>query len=108
VKSLPRSFEYRNGDTAESIGTRLAVWTRDVISAFKRIPDVTLREVEVPSGSSVDVNGIAPTGVSVARVMGGTVTASPGIHWRPIDGGFRIESVYGITGTARLMLRVEV
>jgi hypothetical protein len=55
MRLLPRSFEYRSGDTAESVGTRLAIWTRDVIAAFKRIPDVTYIEVPVASGGSVDV-----------------------------------------------------
>ena len=55
MRLLPRSFEYRSGDTAESVGTRLAIWTRDVIAAFKRIPDVTYIEVPVASGGSADV-----------------------------------------------------
>ncbi len=109
MKSLPRSFEYRKGDTAENVGTRLAIWTRDVIAAFKRIPDVTYIEVPVASGGSVDVESAGtPAAVSVARVVSGTVTATPGIEWTPINGGFRVEAVYGITGSSRLMLRVEV
>ena len=34
MKLLPRSFEYRDGDTLESVGARLAIWTRDVIQSF--------------------------------------------------------------------------
>jgi len=49
-----------------------------------------------------------PSAVSVARVVSGTVTATPGIEWSHINGGFRVDAVYGITGASRLMLRVEV
>ena len=109
MKSLPRSFEYRKGDTAENVGTRLAIWTRDVIAAFKRIPDVTYIEVPIASGGSADVESAGtPSAVSVARVVSGTVTAAPGIEWSHINGGFRVDAVYGITGASRLMLRVEV
>ena len=66
MRLLPRSFEYRSGDTAESVGTRLATWTRDVIAAFKRIPDVTYIEVPVASGGSADVESAGtPAAASV-------------------------------------------
>jgi hypothetical protein len=110
MRVLPRSFEYRKDDTPESVGQRVAAWTRDAIQSFSRIPDVTYTAVTVPSGETVDVlvaNGI-PRSVLVARVVSGTVTAAPGIDWVPVAGGFTIRAVYGVAGTAVLALRVEV
>ncbi len=110
MRILPRSLEYRVGDTLESIGTRLAVWTRDVIQALRQLPEVAYVTATVPSGEIVAVASSAgiPRSVVVARVVSGTVTAAPGIDWLPTAGGFTIRAVYGVTGTAVLALRVEV
>lgn len=109
MRLLPRSFEYRAGDTAESIGTRLAIWTRDVIQAFTRIPDVsytTITATDLPV--TVEMAGGAPRSVLVARVVSGTVAAAPGIEWSPAASGFSLTAVHGVTGTPVLTLRVEV
>jgi len=110
MRLLPRSLEYRKDDSPESVGTRLAIWTRDVIAALRGVPDVsytTVTATDLPLTVAVDGGG-APRSVLVARVVSGTVTATPGIEWSHINGGFRVDAVYGITGASRLMLRVEV
>ena len=109
MRLLPRSLEYRTGDTAESIGTRLAVWTRDVIQSLTRVPDVsytTVTATDLPV--TVAVDGGAPRSVLVARVVSGTVAAAPGIEWSPAATGFSLTAVHGVTGTPVLTLRVEV
>jgi hypothetical protein len=109
MKRLPRSFEYRSGDTPENIATRLAIWTRDVIQSFARIPDVVYTSVTIPSAGEIDVTSTGtPRSVVVARVEAGTVSAAPGIEWEPIAEGFRITAVHGVAGAATLSLRVEV
>ena len=109
MRRLPRSFEYRKGDALESIGTRLAVWTRDVISALRDVPDVsyaTITATDLPR--TVAVDGGAPRSVLVARVVSGTVSAAPGVEWSPAATGFVLTAVHGVTGTPVLALRVEV
>lgn len=109
MRRLPRSFEYRKGDTPESIGTRLAVWTRDVIAAFRDVPSVTFATVTATDlPLTVAVDGGTPRSVMVARVVSGTVAAAPGIEWSPAAAGFVLTAVYGVTGTPVLALRVEV
>ena len=109
MRLLPRSFEYRSGDTAESIGTRLAVWTRDVIAALRTVPDVTYATVTATDlPITVAVDGGAPRSVLVARVVSGTVSAAPGVEWSPAATGFTLTAVHGVTGTPVLALRVEV
>lgn len=109
MKLLPRSFEYRDGDTLENVGARLAIWTRDVIQSFKAIPEVVY--LTVPwAGTSlpVAVRGGTPRSVVVARVESGTVSAAPGVEWEPIASGFQLTAVYGVSSPATLSLRVEV
>lgn len=109
MRLLPRSFEYRSGDTAESISTRLAIWTRDVISALARVPDVSYVTVTATGlPATVEVANGTPRGVLVARVVSGTVAAAPGIEWSPAATGFVLTAVHGVTGTPVLTLRVEV
>lgn len=109
MRVLPRSFEFRKDDSPESVGTRLAIWTRDVIQSFKAIPEVVY--LTVPwAGTSlpVAVRGGAPRSVVVARVESGTVSAAPGVEWEPIAAGFQLTAVYGVSSPATLSLRVEV
>lgn len=109
MKSLPRSFEYRTGDTAEGIGTRLAVWTRDVIAALRMVPNVKYTTVTATGlPITVAVDGGTPRSVLVARVVSGTVSAAPGVEWSPAATGFVLTAVHGVTGTPVLTLRVEV
>jgi hypothetical protein len=109
MKLLPRSFEYRFGDTFDSVAVRLAIWTRDAIKSFSAIPDVSYTTVTVPSGGELDVTSTGtPRSVVVARVVAGAVSAAPGIEWVPIAGGFTITAVHGVAGAATLSLRVEV
>ncbi len=109
MRLLPRSLEYRKGDTPESVGERLAIWTRDVIAALRLVPDVTyttITAVDLPL--TVAVDGGAPRSVLVARVVSGTVSAAPGVEWSPAATGFTLTAVHGVTGTPVLALRVEV
>ena len=109
MRLLPRSLEYRKDDSPESVGTRLAIWTRDVIAALRGVPDVsytTVTATDLPL--TVAVDGRAPRSVLVARVVSGTVAAAPGIEWSPAATGFSLTAVHGVTGTPVLALRVEV
>lgn len=109
MRLLPRSFEYRIGDTAEGVATRVAEWARDVRKSLARVPDVEY--VTVPwTGDAVSVfaAGGAPRSVVVARVVDGTVTAAPGVEWEPVASGFRMTAVHGVSAPATLLLRVEV
>ena len=109
MKLLPRSFEYRDGDTFESVGQRLAIWTRDVIKSFSVIPDVAYLTVQWTGVAvPVFVRGGTPRSVVVARVEDGTVSAAPGVTWEPIATGFKLTAVYGVASPATLSLRVEV
>ena len=109
MRLLPRSLEYRKGDTPESIGTRLAIWTRDVIASFRDVPDVSYATITAPDlPVTVAVDGGPPRSVLVARVVSGTVSAAPGVEWSPAATGFVLTAVHGVTGTPVLALRVEV
>ena len=109
MRLLPRSLEYRKDDSPESVGTRLAIWTRDVIAALRLVPDVTYATVTATDlPLTVAVDGGAPRSVLVARVVSGTVASAPGVEWSPAATGFVLTAVHGVTGTPVLALRVEV
>ena len=67
MRLLPRSLEYRKGDTPESIGTRLAIWTRDVIAALRLVPDVTYATVTATGVPALSTSTLPPdaTGTSM-------------------------------------------
>ena len=109
MRLLPRSLEYRDGDTFESVAARLAIWTRDVIAALRTVPSVTYTTITATDlPLTVAVDGGAPRSVLVARVVSGTVAAAPGVEWSPAATGFVLTAVHGVTGTPVLTLRVEV
>lgn len=106
----PRSLELRTKDPAATVYQRIMEWARDVRAALSAVPSVSYVTVDVPASGELD--GVRAGGrvrcVSVARVVDGTVSGAPGLHWTPADGGFDVVSLYGVTGAARVTLRVEV
>jgi hypothetical protein len=109
MKKLPRSLELRTSDGAATVYQRLMEWARDVVTSLKLVPDVSYVTVDVPSGgtASIKLDGRARS-VILARVVTGTVTATPGIDWSPTAAGFDVSAVYGVSGASRIALRVEV
>lgn len=106
---IPRSLELRAKDGLDGVVARLSEWTRDVREILRQTPVVTYRTVTIPSGgtATIETDG-APRSVILARVVSGTITATPGIAWAPSRDGVTVGAVYGVTGDARLTLRIEV
>lgn len=105
-----RSLELRTKDPAATVYQRIMEWARDVRTALSAVPTVTYVTADVPASGALA--GVRADGrvrsVSVARVISGTVSGSPGLHWTPANSGFDVVSLYGVTGAARVTLRVEV
>lgn len=105
----PRSLELRKDDAPETVYQRITEWARDVAALLGAAPSVTYTTVNVPASGLVSV---AVTGrvrcVMVARVESGTLTGAAGVHWSPTRNGFDVEALYGVSGAARVTLRVEV
>ena len=108
MKKLPRAIDYRSIDEMPGVLRRFAMWTRDVVESLQDVPDVSYVTVTMPQeGRPIASDGI-PRSVTVARVITGTITATPGLDWIPSAGGFIVRAVYGVTGTVSLVLRIEV
>lgn len=105
---LPRSVELRTRDPLGVTYTRIMEWSRDVVRVLRGVREVKVVTVDVPASPNVTVDvGFRVASVTVARVVSGTVTATPGIAWSPEGDGFTITALYGVTGDARLSLRAE-
>lgn len=106
----PRSLELRTADPIATVYQRIMEWARDVATSIKAMPTITYVTVSVPASGALA--GVSAAGrirsVVVARVDEGTVSGAPGLYWVPASGGFDVVALYGVTGAARVTLRVEV
>lgn len=106
---LPQSIELRSEDPESIVRSRIMSWARDVVRFLRALPSVSFATVDIPASPDLFVlTDGRPRSVSVARVVSGTVTGTPGIGWSNEGRGIRITALYGFSGSARLALRIEV
>ena len=109
MTKLPQSLELRSEDPEAIVRSRIMAWARDVARFLRALPEVAFTTIDVPASPSLFVlTDGRPRSVTVARVVSGTVTGTPGIGWENEGSGIRITALYGFSGAARLVLRVEV
>ena len=105
---LPISLELRAEDPERLVRTRIGSWARDVLRFLAAIPSVEFKTIDVLASPDLFVlTSGRPRSVSIARVISGTVTGTPGIDWSNEGEGIRITGLYGFSGDARLSLRIE-
>lgn len=109
MSKLPAAIELRSEDPEASVRSRVTSWARDVLRFLRELPTVSFRTVDIPASPDLLViTDGRPRAVSIARVVSGTVTGTPGIGWANEGGGIRITGLYGFSASARVVLRIEV